>query len=795
MYKYIKHPTTGNYLNINSKKGKQIIHRYIIFSKTGGKINWKETTNLKWGIGIEKEFPILIGPYNYSFLKETTTTIKGIFDESFNNLFTHDNPITEELKKISNSLEIKNLDYQINHTNISNNIIKSEIKRNLNEFYINFTNFHIYSLNFYNDEFINWISNKIRIKFGNITIDYLKNFIIQFNNFIIKINDIEDLLYKIIYYKLIDIIFSFTNTIFVIHFEFQDSNSNDLINFERSCTWIEINNIYDWFLRWYGIISMRNNNAYNDRTKYNVKRDIIEGTPTHYERQITGFINWNIDNFIWKENGVDLIFEKIQGKYDKKYKIESDSGGTEIRTVIFQNISVDKCVEDLTIEQNKLKSKIISLISNNEKIKNSNIDSIFETNMASYYKLYLDNIELINNIKFVFNLQQNYTGENEINLTLPYKDFKELEKTDLEFYFIPEHNTDKIPILSPSEICKKLLEVGLYEIEDLIRTELEDTQEIIKLKGQLLDMFINYKIIFEQRHINLMKVLQLLSPLFLSSFTGVQYLSFGDNYTTPETSKRFDILGYRILTEQNIDNIYIDCEKDKYYYYDVKSNEIINEILKNKDLEPDEYAYEFSVNRKNSSKYEPIDNKYFGFEWKVLDQYPSEYLHIILLLVIMIAQWIENMGKFELIVGSVPELISQKCNNFEKWISEIIFQGWNSSVDNGYSILIKTILGIDTSDFIKNTCYDFLNSLYQFLYNYFKSNRNDTTILLCFFPTFFEDNIEENLPNINMENYNMMMDDLINNYPKSYVEILKTLTDDHEDFMDYEFYLKHKYNT
>ena len=46
-----------------------------------------------------------------------------------------------------------------------------------------------------------------------------------------------------------------------------------------------------------------------------------------------------------------------------------------------------------------------------------------------------------------------------------------------------------------------------------------------------------------------------------------------------------------------------------------------------------------------------------------------------------------------------------------------------------------------------------------------------------------------------MENYNMMMDDLINNYPESYVEILKTLTDNHEDFMDYEFYLNHKYKT
>tara|TARA_Y100000385_G_scaffold277525_2_gene324603 strand:+ start:4789 stop:7131 length:2343 start_codon:yes stop_codon:yes gene_type:complete len=777
MYKIIKDPKTNQLVDIYSNNGKKVIKNYLNFLNGGVISKWND--DLLWGIGIEKEFPIFIGPYKYSFLKETTKTIKQIFDESFNNLYIYDNPITEELTKISNTLEIKNIDYQINHTNIYSNIIESEIKQNLNEFYLNYTEiFNPYTLNLYNDEFINWITNKIKIKFGNITIDYFKNFIIEFYNFIIKVNYIEDLLCKLIYYKLIDIIFNYTNTIFTIHFEFQYFDSN----------WKETDNIYSWFLKWYMIISTRNDNAYNDRTKYNIKRDIIEGTPTNYEKQITGFINWHKTSFIWKENDDNLKFEKKQGIYDNKYKIESDSGGTEIRTEIFQNISVDRCIEDLTKEQDKLKSKIISLISNNERIKNNNIDCILETNMASYYKPYLNNIELINEIKFLFNFQQNYTGENEINLTLPYLDFLKLEKTNLKLYYISEHSTYELPMLSPSEIYKKLSELGYIEIKDLIRPETEDNQLVIKLKLQLLDMFIEYQKIFEQRHINLMKILQLLSPLFLSSFTGIQYLSFGDNFSIPETSKRFDILGYRILTEQNIDNIYTDCEKDSYYYYDVKSNKIINEILEKKNLDPDENAFEFSVNRKNNEKHTPLDNKFFGFEWKVLDQYPTQYLSTIILFIILISQWIENLEEFNLVPGKVPEMVESNSSNFKQWIEEIIFQGWNSYVDEGYINLVKTILKIDTETFISDTCYDFLNSLYKFLLNHFKSHKNNNTIIQCFYPKFFEDIHRENLPNINMENYNMMMDDFIINFPRSFAKIKDTLNSSHEDYVDYENY-------
>ena len=784
MYKIIKDPKTNQFFDIYSNNGKKILKKYLNFLDGGNKWNG----NLLWGIGIEKEFPVLIGPYKYSFLKETTGVIKQIFDESFNNLYIYDNPITEELSKISKTLEIKNINYIINHNKYSN-IIESEIKQNLNEFYLNYTDlFNPYVLNLYNDEFINWICNKIKIKFGNITIDYFKNFIIQFNNFIFKVNYIEDLLCKIIYYKLINSIFNFTNIIFTIHFEFQDSDSKDLINFEENCTWKEIDNIYKWFLKWYLTIQTRNDNAYNDRTKYNVKRDIIEGTPNNYEKEITGFINWYKISFIWKENDNNLNFEKKQGIYDNKYKIESDSGGTEIRTEKFQNISVDRCLEDLIKEQNKLKSKIVSLISDNERIKNSNIDCILETNMASYYKPCLYNIELIDDIKFLFNFKQKYTGENEINLTLPYLDFRKLEKTNLELYFISEHSTYQLPKLSPSEICKKLSEAGYNEIEDLIRPETQDNQQLIELKLQLLDMFIEYQKIFEQRHINLMKILQLLSPLFLSSFTGVQYLSFGDNLSIPETSKRFDILGYRIFTEQNIDNIYSDCEKDPYYYYDIKSNKIINEILKNKNLNLDEYAFEFSVNRKKNEKHLPLDNKFFGFEWKVLDQYPTQYLSTIILFIILISQWIENLEEFNLIPGKVPELVESNSSNFKQWIEEIIFQGWNSYVDEGYVNLVKTILKIDTETFISDTCYDFLNSLYKFLLKHFKSHKNDTTIIQCFYPKFFKDIHRENLPNINMENYNMMMDDFIINFPRSYSKIKSTLNSSHEDYVDYENY-------
>ena len=167
----------------------------------------------------------------------------------------------------------------------------------------------------------------------------------------------------------------------------------------------------------------------------------------------------------------------------------------------------------------------------------------FITDYASYYFPILECIEYG---LYIIQLQQEYSGETEINITLPYLNWSTIKQQPLSIVKTYYHGQNVA-------YHKKL-----------------------------------YDKIFMDNHISLMKSLRILSPLFIAVLTGVHYFSFGDNNTIPETSFRFKELGYRMFTNLNLDKIYSLTYND---FYDHSHHKCIRDILKEKRQQ----SYEMSV--------------------------------------------------------------------------------------------------------------------------------------------------------------------------------------------------------
>ena len=223
--------------------------------------------------------------------------------------------------------------------------------------------------------------------------------------------------------------------------------------------------------------------------------------------------------------------------------------------------------------------------------------------------------------------------------------------------------------------------------------------------------------IFKTNHIKLGKMLQYLSPLFLGCCTGAFPNSFGDNYSFRETSFRFEN-DVRPLSF-NLDKLYNikydangNVEQNKEPYYN--NNHIIFNLIFEK-WWSDNYtmetscAPEFSLNR-NSVKFDPSKGKYFGFEWKIIDQASLDEINKIILFMVMLIQYINNkninfdinpidyfninidISKYYNIdykIGKRYKEINWKLS----FIEEVLFEGWNTNI-NKYPEYITKILDI-----------------------------------------------------------------------------------------------------
>ena len=352
---------------------------------------------------------------------------------------------------------------------------------------------------------------------------------------------------------------------------------------------------------------------------------------------------------------------------------------------------------------------------------------------------------------------------------------------------------------------------------------------------------------FKKDHIALMKSIQYLSPLFLACFTGVSPNTYLDDHANPEISYRsvYEKVGLNVLSTPVNNTLYTDG----VVWNPQSSNEDLLNLYKsfyiNKPHNPDtdfKLKNEFGINRKpDDLKYNPTNCKYFGFEWKMLGQYPLQYASHISLLIFMIAQWLQNNhidipdNPIDILLAQsdplpdqsvldnklvelqqkeqdIPESIDDetgvkyKTQSYKediedifvqiasnkiklgKFFTHILQEGWNSFTDNNIyiEILIEKLNFEFLRDYIpppsENTNFNLLQFIHSYLYDYFKNSDNTCDIINCFFPTFQTDakynNLKE-LPNINMMEYNYMKS--ISNKRSN-----TPLSSDHEDYIDYQ---------
>lgn len=495
------------------------------------------------------------------------------------------------------------------------------------------------------------------------------------------------------------------------------------------------------------------------------------------------------DRVIIKES-IDLLESlTIEGTSITKYKrnylnVDTDPGGFEIRTSNYRNTTAFECTSELMKHSSEFRKSIRDVFY----LKEKHIH--FEDTFASYYKpmLSIRSIDINSTSPKVIeiNLSQTYTGENELNVTLPYIEWEDL--IILKNCIRPGASLLKTEHKTKNEFMQ-YFKHDIRSTKTDIRVHLRDI-----FKESIPASFDEYIKHFEKSHLRIMKSLRILSPLFFAVLTGVNYLSIGDNSTIPETSKRFSqYSGYRLLSSQKLSDIYKPFVNRSDY--NTMAHHLFDDIQT-----PNGAPIEFSVNRK-MLKYHPVKDpskrKLFGFEWKVLDQYPSQYTPNILLFIVLMSQYLHNL---DIDPPDIDQFMDEYPNarNFEQFIHDILFQGWDTDVSFLYvqticdtfrlTELKRSLTSMSYDD--RFTCADFLQSLYDWMYSYFMNTEQSIYMIECFFPDFKTGYYKDtaNFPNINMENYCNMLKDLKKYHPMQFKELTHVISGDtdNEDFYDLE---------
>lgn len=437
------------------------------------------------------------------------------------------------------------------------------------------------------------------------------------------------------------------------------------------------------------------------------------------------------ENKYWKINIIrDFIFNisennNINGlKILNSINLDFDSGGIELRNNNFKNVNVYEVIQE--IKNNR--DNIFKYNNNNYQIK------IVDDSYFYRLKNYDIKLEVINDINnFIPNNNFYYTGDIDLNITLPY--------------LMKKNNEDDI---------KK----------------------------------------FIKKHIILMKALQLLSPLFLGCWTYSYPISFGDNHKYPETSLKFLETGSlcRILVS-DVNKLYTNQLKKKDYRTHKTIKKIYEDIFKstsdiNDNIDLPSREVEFAVNRdRHVHKYNPKENKYFGFEWKIFDQIPIDDIPKIVLFVVMIAQHLNN-SKINFEDNFDPRRLFD-INSTENWqykfLKSIIIEGWHVSLDSNYLELLIIHLKLNKNYFELKTnlnISDFLQSIHESLFNYFRRSNVNRIIIECYFPNFTDSKYDslKILPELNKNSYHNMIEYLKSEESEKYNQIINEMNSENEDF-------------
>lgn len=256
---------------------------------------------------------------------------------------------------------------------------------------------------------------------------------------------------------------------------------------------------------------------------------------------------------------------------------------------------------------------------------------------------------------------------------------------------------------------------------------------------------------FQNKHINLMKSIQLIEPLFIGCLTTIRYNSFNDDHKNIENSTRliFNVEFYNnFLAIQDISTIY-DKPESKNSMNNLLLFEILNNFL-GESRELNKNKFEAGVDFRINKKYhKPGENKYFGFEFRFLDHFNHKHLGPILRLIFMLAEYL-NIKDIKINKNPVPDIFIKNIDYYSNLIINIIKEGWNTEITQTYIDDLKNYLELELK---KDNCYNVLNEIYQNLKDFCKNNKSQLKYLQYVDdPKYLE--TKEQFPNVNRENYN-----------------------------------------
>ena len=459
---------------------------------------------------------------------------------------------------------------------------------------------------------------------------------------------------------------------------------------------------------------------------------------------------YQFSNFIkYNENGInELINNALNTKLNYTIIMEQM---VEYNTILEWNLELEKLGEyiknqyDIDCEYISIEIEDDGEISSRFEIKNCSLNK--KINEA------INQIETIKSalIKYIFNL-----FPNDIHKYI-YADY---QYTTYPYIFDYTFSSD------PDDFLKNVQEskCGSYHINLTLPYDINDTKDI---------SFFNK---FNERHRNLAKMIQTLEPIFMAVLTNVSFDSFYGSDTSIKNSKRLfnkNNKNMNLLTK-DLDKMYpisinkkIDHEEQRYSnkpgdwnFLSYVLYELFIKTIKDDKIEDIIDYLQGTDFRINEQFYNPSKGKYFGFEFRFLDLFPTIYLKPIIQLFFMLAEYIEN----ESINVRNPLYIFNDGNNvpiFGEILLSIIKNGWNVKPAKEYIELLNEYkFSINTNNHENmNNYYDLINHIFKFLQKQCNIYKNNNT--LKYF--IYVDNINDfekdigKFPNINKESYNMFM--------------------------------------
>jgi hypothetical protein len=182
-----------------------------------------------------------------------------------------------------------------------------------------------------------------------------------------------------------------------------------------------------------------------------------------------------------------------------------------------------------------------------------------------------------------------------------------------------------------------------------------------------------------------MQVLQWLGPLFVGVFGSASPISVGDNGLYPESSTRIFGQDYSKVWSTNLSNTNLSTR-----------NSTISPALRWYNSEPDMSAPEVATEDMpwtyftDGAEFRIDDKKgpLFGFEWRIIDYLPDEYLQNVVQCVILCADHaLERPLNYEVVLNEITYFLDDEddnpnTNQFIKMAKDIFMEGWNTPIDN-----------------------------------------------------------------------------------------------------------------